>query len=93
MHLARHQHVLAQQVVQRLQQLADRTGSALQRCTAQLHALPTVYFRLAVVRRVFEELRRDDARQQAGQAVFAGDRVRVSRASFNRSLSIFTGRR
>ena len=48
----------------RLQQLADRTGPAPQRRPTQLHALTAVYFRLAVVGRMFGELRRDDARQQ-----------------------------
>ncbi len=115
MHLARHQYVPAQQVVQWLQQFADRSGPATQRGATQLHALTTVYLRLAVMRRVLRELRRDDTRQQAsfgrrvsitlqallissscsdtsqpsglrspphaGQAVYAGDSVRVSRGS------------
>ncbi len=70
-HLTRHQYVLAQQVIQRLQQFADRAGPAPQRGTAQLHALAAVYLRLSVVRRVFGELRRDNARQQAGAGVAA----------------------
>lgn len=71
MHLARHQHILLQQVIQRLQQLADLAGPEPERGTTQLHALTAVDFRLAVVRRVFGELRRDDARQQAGTGVAA----------------------
>lgn len=37
----------------------------------QLHTLPAVYLRLPVVRRMFCELRRDDARQQPGVRVAA----------------------
>lgn len=70
-HLTRHQHVLTQQVIQRLQQFADRAGPAPQRGTTQLHALTAVYLRLTIVRRVLRELRRDDARQQAGARVAA----------------------
>lgn len=65
MFLAQHQHVLPQQVIQRLQQFAHRAGPASQRGTAQLHALAAVYLRLTVMRRVFRAHRRDDARQQS----------------------------
>ncbi len=39
-----HQHILAQDVIQRLQQFSNDTCPAPQRGAAQLHALATVYF-------------------------------------------------
>ena len=47
----RHQHVLAQQVLQRIQKFAERTAAAPQRGPAQLHALASVEFGLTVIRR------------------------------------------
>lgn len=68
-----HLHVLAQQVVQRLQPFAHRTGPAPQRGPAELHALTAIYLRLTIMRRVLCELRRDDARQKAGTRIAALD--------------------
>ena len=73
MHLARHQHILTQQLIQWLQQFAHRAGPVPQRGTTQLHALTAVYLRLTIVWRVLRELRRDDVRQQAGAGIAALD--------------------
>lgn len=90
MHLARHQHVLPQQVVQRLQQFADRPGPAPQRRAAEFHTLTAVYIRLAIVRCVLSELRRDDASQRAGPRVAADGMAwsQLQHASFGRCVSI-----
>ena len=63
MHLPRHQHILVQQIPERLQQFAHRAGPATQCGPAQLHALTAIYLRLAIMRSMFRELRCDDTRQ------------------------------
>lgn len=71
--LARHQHILSQQVIQRLQQFTHCAGPTSERGPTELHALSAVDFRLTVVQRVLGELRRDDACQQARPRIAALD--------------------